>query len=211
MKYIFLHGLGQKSSDWESTVKAMNNNSDVLCPDLTQWLNNTEPSYFNLYRALEKYCEQFNEPLNLCGLSLGGILAVNYTIEHSENVNSLVLIGTQISMPKKMLKFQNLIFKIMPDSAFHKMGFGKHTMINLCRTMMDLDFSSDLKNIKCPVLVICGEKDRANKSASLQIKKEISNSEISIISDAGHEVNLDAPLVLGEKLNKFFSACNLLR
>ena len=52
--------------------------------------------YDTLYRTLETYCEQFEEPLNICGLSLGGILAMQYAIEHPEKMNSLVLIGTTI-------------------------------------------------------------------------------------------------------------------
>lgn len=204
MKYIMLHGLGQKSSSWQRTVQVMNNSRDILCPDLSEWLHNTEPCYADLYRVLERYCEQFNEPLNLCGLSLGGILALQYALEHSEKVNSLVLMGTQVSMPKNMLKLQNMIFRIMPNATFRKMGFNKTDMINLCKSMMDLDFRQDLKKIKCRTLVICGEKDKANKSASLELKQEIPNAEFSIISHAGHEVNIDNPLELGEKLNAFF-------
>ena len=37
-------------------------------------------SYDTLYRTLETYCEQFEEPLNICGLSLGGILAMQYVL-----------------------------------------------------------------------------------------------------------------------------------
>lgn len=204
MKYIMLHGLGQKSSSWQRTVHVMNNSRDILCPDLSEWLHNTEPCYADLYRVLKRYCEQFDEPLNLCGLSLGGILALQYALEHSEKVNSLVLMGTQVSMPKNMLKLQNMIFRIMPNASFRKMGFNKTDMINLCKSMMDLDFRQDLKKIKCRTLVICGEKDKANKSASLELKQEIPNAEFSMISHAGHEVNIDNPLELGEKLNTFF-------
>ena len=206
MKYILLHGLGQKASSWEDTVKVMNNKSNILCPDLLEWLCNVEPCYSNLYRALEKYCEQFNEPLNLCGLSLGGSLALQYAIEHSEKINSLVLIGTQVSMPKNMLKFQNVIFRFMPNSTFRKIGFDKEGVINLTKSMMDLDFRQDLKKIDCRVLIICGEKDTANKSASLELKEQLPNGEFFIIPDAGHEVNLDNPIALGEQMNTFFSA-----
>ncbi len=207
MKYILLHGLGQNSSSWENTVKVMNQKSDILCPNLLEWISNTEPCYPYLYQALENYCESWNEPLNLCGLSLGGILALHYTIAHSEKVNSLALIGTQISMPKNILKFQNIIFKLMPNSAFQKIGIRKNDMIDLCKSMMDLDFSKDLKKISCQVLVICGEKDKTNKSASLKLKQELPHAELFMIPHAGHEVNLDSPAELGKKLNIFFQ-CN---
>lgn len=129
MKTILLHGLGQKSSSWEAVINEMNNRPGILCPDLSEWLHNTEPCYENLYRAFENYCAQFEEPLNICGLSLGGILALNYVIEHGKKAHSLVLIGTQVSMPKRILKIQNMIFRLMPASIFQKMGFDKKVLL----------------------------------------------------------------------------------
>ena len=35
----------------------------------------------------------------LCGLSLGGVLALNYAIEHPEKIKGMVLIATQYKMP----------------------------------------------------------------------------------------------------------------
>ena len=136
MKYIMLHGLGQSSESWSDTVKVFNDDFEVLCPNLSDGLFGKIPCYDTLYRTLETYCEQFEEPLNICGLSLGGILAMQYAIEHPEKMNSLVLIGTQYEMPKYLLKMQNLIFRIMPCSAFEKMGFQKTDFINLCKSLI---------------------------------------------------------------------------
>ena len=171
MKYIFLHGLGQVPSDWETTIKRLDFGMDVYCPDLSDWLSRKEASYLNLYHALESYCEQQEEPLHLCGLSLGGILALHYALEHAEKVASLVLIGTQYVMPKRLLKFQNMIFHLMPSRSFRKMGFGKKDFISLSKSMMDLDFQKDLEKINCRVLVLCGEKDKANMSADIELKQ----------------------------------------
>ena len=88
MKYIMLHGLGQSSESWSNTVKVFNDDFEVLCPNLSDWLSGKTPCYDTLYRTLETYCEQFEEPLNICGLSLGGILAMQYAIEHPEKMNS---------------------------------------------------------------------------------------------------------------------------
>lgn len=129
---------------------------------------------------------------------------MQYGIEHPEKINSLVLIGTQYTMPKQLLKFQNMVFHIMPNSIFHKMGFKKIDFINLCKSMIELDFKHDLGKIRCRVLVVCGDKDRANKYASLQLKQLIPNAEIRIIANAGHEVNLDNPVELANELNIFF-------
>lgn len=204
MKTIMLHGLGQVSSSWESTIMTMGEGFEILCPDLSDWLRNTEVSYYNLYHTFEKYCEDIDGPLNLCGLSLGGMLALQYAVEHGNRVNSLVLIGTQFSAPDNLLRFQNLIFRFMPESAFKETGFGKASMISLSKSMIGLDFYQDLKYIHCRTLVICGEKDRANRRASMKLKEQIPNAEISLIPNAGHEVNVDAPTLLGKELKTFF-------
>lgn len=204
MKYIFLHGLGQVPSDWETTIKRLDFGLDVDCPDLSDWLSGKEASYFNLYRALESYCEQQEGPLHLCGLSLGGILALHYALEHAEKVASLVLIGTQYIMPKRLLKFQNMIFHLMPNRSFRKMGFGKKDFISLSKSMMDLDFQKDLKKINCRVLVLCGEKDKANMSAAIELKQQINHAELELISHADHEINKDNPVELGKILSNFY-------
>lgn len=173
MSYILLHGLGQTSSSWNETIQTLNEDRNIFCPDLSDWIKGKQPCYDTLYKAFEKYCEQFDDTLCLVGLSLGGILAMQYSMEHSEKVKSLVLIGTQYKMPRRLLKLQNVLFHLMPDSEFSKIGFQKSDFISLCKSMMDLDFSHQLKDIRCKVLVVCGEKDRVNRSASLQLAELI--------------------------------------
>ena len=205
MKYIFLHGLGQTASSWKRTIESMDCKLDNLYPDLSDWLCNKEICYDNLYKGLEEYCGSFHEKLNLCGLSLGGILALQYGIEHPEKVSSLVLIGTQYTMPKRLLQIQNMIFRVMPRALFQKTGFRKRDFIYLSKSMMDLDFQDSLKEIRCPTLIICGARDKVNQPASMKLKAQIPGAEISIIPNAGHEVNLENPVGLGEVLYAFFS------
>lgn len=204
MKTVLVHGLGQNASSWRRTVEAMENNADIVCPNLSDLLGDKAVCYSNLYRTFEKYCGHFEGKLNLCGLSLGGTLVLQYGIEHPDKVNDMVLIGTQYIMPKKLLKFQNIIFHMMPNRAFQNMGFRKKEIIGLSKSMMDLNFRKDLKKIDCPVLILCGEKDKANKTASFQMKEQIACAEISIVENAGHEVNLDTPKELGAVLSDFF-------
>ena len=204
MKEILLHGLGQSASSWRGTIEAMGAGFDVFCPSFSQWLEKKAPTYATLYQALERCCEKIDQPLNLCGLSLGGMLALQYGIQHPEKVHALVLIGTQFRAPKGLLQLQNLLFRLMPAASFQKMGFGKEEVMRLSRSMMDLDFAQELKTIQCPVLILCGEKDGANRAAALQLKERIPRAEFSLIAKAGHEVNVDNPMELGKRLSAFF-------
>lgn len=197
---IFLHGLGQSSSNWKKTISYMENSENTFCPDLYNLIHDTEPYYNNLYEKFVDYCNSLNEPLDLCGLSLGSILSLNYAIEYPEKVNSLILIAPQYKMPVKLLKIQNLIFQFMPKSMFKQTGFDKNSFIQLCKSMMKLDFNNFV--ISCPTLIICGEKDKANKKSSYELSKKI-NSQLIILENSSHEVNIDSPKELANIINKF--------
>ena len=95
-----------------------------------------------------------------------------------KKVRSLVLIATQYKMPKKLLKFQNLLFRFMPKSMFQQMGFRKADFLLLCETMMELDFNNSLHKISCPTLLLYGEKDTANKNASIELAELLKNVEL---------------------------------
>ena len=120
MKQIYVHGLGQTSDSWTKTIDILQTTDYSLCPNLPDLVHSKEVTYDNLYAAFSDYCNQYDEPIDLCGLSLGGVLALNYAIQYPKKVRSLVLIATQYKMPKKLLKFQNLLFRFMPKSMFQQ-------------------------------------------------------------------------------------------
>lgn len=204
MKQVYVHGLGQTPASWERTCYYLNDNGQSVCPNLAEIVRGREINYQNLYKAFASICNEMDSSINLCGLSLGGVMALNYAIDYPEKVNSLVLIAAQYKMPKKLLQLQNLLFRFMPKSMFQQMGFGKKEFIHLCKTMMELDFSNDLRKISCPVLVVYGEKDDANKKASIELANILQDAELQVVNGSGHEINTDAPETLAEILRIFY-------
>lgn len=205
MSYIFVHGLGQTASAWDKVLQRLEGQSECVCPDLPELTRGKEVrQYAELYRIFSGYCDRVSGPVHLCGLSLGGILALNYAIDHPDKVLSLVLVGAQYKMPKGLLRFQNVLFHLMPGSMFDQIGFGKKDYISLSKSMMELDFSGELDKLRCPTLVLCGEKDRANQKASHGLAQHIPHAELAIVENAGHGVNVDAPERLAELLNAFY-------
>lgn len=129
---------------------------------------------------------------------------IKLCIDNPSKVKSLVLIGTQYKMPKVLLKLQNIIFRFIPEKSFKGMGIRKKDFIQLTNSMINLNFSKNLKNISCNTLVICGEKDKANKKATNNIAEGIMKSEIQFVKNAGHEVNTDTPKELAEMIKSFY-------
>jgi len=201
---LYLHGLGQTPLVWEKTISVLGGEGYSVCPNLVGLVRGQEAAYQNLYAAVSGFCDQFKGSIDLCGLSLGGVLALNYAIEHPEKVQSLVLIAAQYKMPRGLLRLQNALFRFMPAYVFRQTGFGKAEFLRLCKSMMTLDFSVSIRNIVCPALVVCGERDSANKKAALELADIMPNAELQIISGSGHEVNLDAPEQLARVIRDFY-------
>ncbi len=205
MQTIFIHGLGQDPSSWDKTTDCLSEHATCHCPDLSQFLKGIESTYVNLYNGFSRYCDSFSEPFNLCGLSLGAVLALNYAVDNPHRVNSLILIAPQFEMPKALLKFQNVIFKLMPENAFNQMGFGKKDFITLTNSMAALNFSNRLKIVLCPALVVCGEKDKTNRKAAIKLVQMLSDAEFCSVDKSGHEVNIDQPYKLAEIIEDFYT------
>jgi len=90
MKTVLLHGLGQTAQDWKEVVQQLSI-SDVDCPELFSSTED-EISYSQILGDLEQRYSEEKEPLRICGLSLGALLAIDFAIQHEEKVASLVLI-----------------------------------------------------------------------------------------------------------------------
>lgn len=208
MKKIFIHGSGHKAASWNETISYMENNKDILCPNLSSILNGREANYTNLYSSFTEYCSKINGQINLCGISLGGILALNYALDFPDKVKTLVLIGTPHKIPKVIFSIQNMIFRFIPKSFFENMEFSKKDIFILGNSMKKLDFSDRVQNIKLQTLIICGKKDKANIKSAYYLNKKIKNSKLKIIENTGHIVNEESPKILAKVLDEYYNENN---
>ncbi len=205
-KIILLHGSGQGPESWDAAAALLPPGWEVLRPGLSALLGGREASFDNLRDAFDSYCAGIEGPLHLCGLSLGGILALDYALRRPERVKSLVLIGTPHRVPKAAFALQGLVFRLLPESAFKGMAFGKRDTLALGRSMKSLDFTGRLDGAACPALVVCGAKDRANLASAEYLARRIKNAGLKILPDTGHVVNEERPGELAEILTGFYRA-----
>lgn len=204
MTKILIHGSGHKATSWNETISYMTSNEDIMCPDLFTILEEKEASYANLYSSFGKYCDRIDGKIHLCGISLGGILALNYALDFPQKVKTLVLIGTPHKIPKVAFGIQNVIFRFLPKSIFETMAFDKKGTFVLGSSMKDLDFTSRVNNMKCPALIICGQKDSANIKSAYYLSKNIKSAELKIIENTGHVVNEENPKTLAKILTEYY-------
>ena len=133
MKNILLHGLLQTPSSWKVIQSQLQEKQiDSQCPNLFQMTQ--EKTYQNLFNEFTNFCNNQKGKLNLCGLSFGGILALEYAKKFPEKVNSLIIINVPYTIPKILFQIQNIIFHFMPKKVFQKVGMTKkefNRMMNL--------------------------------------------------------------------------------
>ena len=83
MKNILIHGLDQDDKSWDKVKEYLREyNYNVICPNIFDLLKNDSYEYNNLYGTMEERINNCNDKVNLCGLSLGGILALDYAKNH---------------------------------------------------------------------------------------------------------------------------------
>lgn len=200
--YIFLHGLGQTVASWDKVLSVLRIQAPV-CLDLFSMLKGQNINYPNLFRQFEKSCNEYHGKISICGISLGAVLALNYAVEHLQKVRSLILIAPQFKMPKGMLYVQNIAFHLMPEIKFLEMGISKKDALSLTKSMLGLDFRAELSRLTCPIMIICGEKDKANRKAAINMNNKIPNAKLYLVAQAGHEVNIEAPEELASLIENF--------
>ncbi len=207
-RLLLIHGLGQTPSSWDATLHYLNDAGQARCIDLTAAGGRDALTYEHLYTALCRRCSDWEGPADLCGLSLGGVLALHYATEHPEKVRSLALINAQYKMPTLLLKMQSAVFHLIPDRKFPAMGFSKRDILSLTKSMEKLSFEQSLARVACPALVLYGQKDRVNQKAAVDLSRRLKQSKLEMIADAGHEINIEQPQKLAEALNGFYASIN---
>lgn len=80
MNVVFLHGLGQSPSSWNETISCLSEDIKAYCPNLFDFSTDRAITYKNIYLSFEEYIDRFSEPVTICGISLGAVLALNYCI-----------------------------------------------------------------------------------------------------------------------------------
>lgn len=205
MENILIHGLGQNEKSYDKVIEELHKNDiHVKCPNLFCLVKEEKLNYKNLYKAFSTYCNERKEILNLCGLSLGGILALDYAKEYPDKVNSLIIIGTPCKIPKMLFKLQGIIFEITPQKTFEKIGCRKRDFISLVKSMANLEIDKNLNKINSNTLILCGENDKVNLKQSRVLCEKIKTSELEIVENSSHEVNIDNPIKLANIITKFW-------
>jgi len=190
MKIVVLHGLGQTVSDWQSVVSSLSQESVIL--NLFNNMDKNEPiSVDILSKRINRELAKIDEPFILVGLSLGGLLALDYAIkEPSDYLKGLIVCGAIYkSIPKLIRLIQVVAIKCLPQNKLENIGLTKRQILDLINSINQINLTEELTKIQLMTLVVCGDKDKVNIQSSKEINHLIKNSKLEVIENGQHELN----------------------
>jgi pimeloyl-ACP methyl ester carboxylesterase len=95
---ILLHAGVADARMWEPQVKAFARHFDVICPDMRgSGRSKLPPQRWTPYEDVRGLVDELHlKPAHIVGCSMGGGIAIDFAIAHSERVSRLVLVGPGI-------------------------------------------------------------------------------------------------------------------
>ncbi|MGA4508298.1 alpha/beta fold hydrolase [Propionibacteriaceae bacterium G1746] len=203
----FIHGLGDTPDAWAhqiSELPAGFQGMAVGVPGLTR--SGPAAEEFTLADASADLLAELDhlgiEQVDLCGLSLGAMIAFRTAVDHPERVRSLTLAAGQTKPPRALMKIQNALMRVLPERLVTPAGVSK-ARIAVVDAVAKTDFSGELVSITVPTLVLCGSRDGANLPAARALARGIPRAELEIIDGVGHQSNTQAPERFSAALNEF--------
>jgi len=171
------------------------------------------------------------EKVHFCGLSMGGMVGQMLGARHGDRLISLTLSSTSAHMPPREIWDERIetvrensmdaVVDATIDRWFTKAGQERlgaevekirrsilHTRTDgfcaACAAIQNMDQRDSIRTISTRTLVLVGKHDPGTPvSAAEFIHQQISSSELRVISDAAHLVNVEQSSVFNKALLKF--------
>lgn len=111
---VMLHGWGMHGGVWSDTAALMAEHYQVHSVDLPGHGASAQPESFTMGGVVGQLAAHFNEPVTVCGWSLGGQIALHWALGEPQQVKRLVLVTStpcfaeradwQCGMPREILQ-----------------------------------------------------------------------------------------------------------
>jgi len=136
------------------------------------------------------------------GQSDGGILGLLLAINYPKKISKLVTYGANLFPGKKAIFDE--IDNLVKDTLRVTQNFNTRRLYSLLAYQPHIT-EKDLKKIKCPVLIITGDRDAIRLEHSLKIFYNIANSNLFVMPGATHYGSIEKPELFNLVLLDFFN------
>jgi pimeloyl-ACP methyl ester carboxylesterase len=230
---VLIPGLAANARMWQAQLQALE--------DLQPVVTDVHMRHERIEEMAAALLEDHPGPLALCGASMGGMIAMEVARQAPERVAGLALLGTnaQPESPEtyqlradaielfergelREVLEPNIAFAFHPRQADDEalvqryltivLDAGAQQLVRQNRALMQRpDARVHLPQLRCPVLVMCGENDILTPPAcSREIAALVPGAVLRWVPECGHMLTMEKPrfvnAVLGDWLQQFVVA-----
>ena len=226
--FILLHGLFGDLSNWKAVEDKFSANHNIYTPKLPLYKKNSKENNLDHFVVfLENYIaeKQIHKPI-LVGNSLGGHIALLYTLKHPKNVEKLVLTGSSglyessLDMSFPRINDYNFIADRVREVFHNQEAISDNLIEDVFTTIQDKEkalsvvrtakaartqnLKDILNTIKTKVLFIWGLQDKVTPvSVAEEFYHLLPNSHLFLINHCGHAPMMEQPEMFNKKLLEF--------
>ena len=236
---VLIHGFPFSNEMWQPQIDALKSRYRVVAYDLRgQGNSEVGDGQYTLELLVDDLIAMLDhlgiQRAVLCGLSMGGYVALRSTERNTDRVAALILCDTTSEADSNETKLRRAAaIKTIKQSGVKSYGevFVKGALaprdldegdisqrvenlilpnqaLGLCGTLLALagrtDTTSFLPKIQVPTLILVGESDKITPpDLSRRMQSLIPNSELHVVSHAGHLSNMENPKEFNNRLMNF--------
>jgi 2-hydroxy-6-oxonona-2,4-dienedioate hydrolase len=226
---LLLHGLFGRLSNWQDTIDYFSKKYRVIIPELPVYEKSLPKEGLDgLVEFLDSFIQSLNlDKVTLVGNSLGGHVAILYTVKHPDKVERLVLTGSSglyenslgVSYPKRgsykyveekvrnIFHNQRVATPQLVDEVYEVVNNVNKTIkvIKMARSANTNNVASILDRINVPVLLIWGKQDKVTPiDIAYRFEKLIPGDvRLHIIDQCGHVPMMEHPEEFNKVLETF--------
>ena len=225
---VLLHGLFGALSNFRSLIEYFRQHYRVVVPMLPLLeMDILHTSVGGLAKFVHKFLETRDlQNVHLLGNSLGGHVALLYTLKHPERIKSLILTGSSglfengmgDSYPKRgdyeYIRKKTEFTFYDPTTATKELVDEVYSMTNnrlkaikiiaLAKSAIRNHLGEELNQIKQPTLLVWGNNDNITPPfVAKEFNKLIPNSELQFVDKCGHAPMMEVPDEFNAILHKF--------
>ena len=225
---VLTHGLAASNATWRAQVEALSVGHRVLTWDLRGHGQSGSPEgpyrladlAADLRSILDR--ERIARAVVL-GHSAGGVIAMQFALDHPERAAGLVLVGTASECNQKAFEFYEQLASLAEQRGMEpvrrRLGLGSRpeeltapaepiAFAKVARAMGNLHrepLTPRLGEIRCPTLIVVGDKDFLGAGGSVILSRRIAGAELHILPERGHGVFLEDPAGFNALVEAFLS------
>ena len=234
---LLLHGLGGSIESWNNNINFLSTKFRIITLDLPGFGLSDKPKISYSIKFYVNFLEKFIQRIKLnhlfiIGSSLGGHIAVEFTLKNRKMVDKLILISPAGSLPKSfkgtrelkryirivnarssveisriLISIDNsMVNRSYAESMYERLSLpgAKQAFISALKGSARAQrYNNQLEKIDTSMLLIWGKKDRMIPLKFIRPFMEHGNSRIIIIENCGHRPHIENPRLFNKVVKDF--------